>query len=397
MPGEIAEGNFLVTGAIGTGKTVMHRELMRSVVPTILPGTSRCALVYDLKCDLLSELHSMQPASDVIVFNPADNRSVAWDIAADVKTPDEAVNFAQALILRAELPGGQFFTHAACAIVTGVINSLNRTHSKNWDLRRLILLTTIRSKLERVLAGSDLIGQYFEPRTFANIHSSIVTRMAEFKAIAALWKHTGSKISLKEWLSARGSILVLAENLKLHPSLQHINRCAFTTISTAFLSEPESPKESRLWFFCDDLVGAGWLDLLPALMNARSKGVRCVLGFQDIEGLGSVYGNPVTPPEILNLCRSISWLKTNSAKTAEWASNFCGGVLPPSEFQNLPQFASGNSHGVHMIKGFDGIFKASAHHQFQKSDVLDFDPRPESQQFLEPWGPDDDKWFEGAE
>ena len=56
----------------------------------------------------------------------------------------------------------------------------------------------------------------------------------------------------------------------------------------------------------------------------------------------------------------------------------------PSEFLHLPDFASGNVHGVHTIEGLGGAFKASARYEFQKLDVLDFDPRPESEQILEP-------------
>jgi hypothetical protein len=174
LPGEIAEGNFLTVGAFGMGKTSMHRELLRSLIPSVRPGSDCRAVVFDTKCDLISKL----PASELIIFNPVDKRSVAWDIAADVNSPSQAHAFAEGL-LQNKTEGSQFFTKSASVIVAGVINSLNQTHSENWDLRRLILLTTDRRKLESVLVGSDLIQQYFsQPVTFANIQSTIVARMA---------------------------------------------------------------------------------------------------------------------------------------------------------------------------------------------------------------------------
>ena len=84
LPGEIADGNLLVAGAIGTGKTRMHRELMRSVVPNIHPGSDRRTLIYDGKCDPLSELHAIKPPSEVIVFSPIDRRSVCMGHRADI-------------------------------------------------------------------------------------------------------------------------------------------------------------------------------------------------------------------------------------------------------------------------------------------------------------------------
>jgi hypothetical protein len=422
LPGEIAEGNLLATGAIGTGKTRMHRELLRSVIPSIIAGSDRRALVYDVKCDLLSELHSMRPASPVLVFNPFDRRSVAWDIAADVCGPEQSSDFAEALIL----PGKndtEFFSAAARSIVAGVIDSLNARHPGKWTLRRLILVMSTQDRLERVLKGSDLIDEFFQPAdTFSNIKNTIANATRKLRVVAALWEHTADKISLKSWVENGDSILVLAGKENLQASLEPLNRVAFKMISSEFLSQRESPVYSRLWFFCDELKTAGRLDSLPALMNARSKGVRCVLGCQDIEGLIQAYNSHETPKEILNRCKTVTWLRLTSNDTADWASKrtsdmeryeYMGSktagknetsvseqltkreAVMAAEFLNLPDYVNGNVCGYHMIKGLGGIFQSTAHYQFNSSDVADFDPRPTSEQLLKPWGPDDDAWLDG--
>jgi hypothetical protein len=102
LPGDVAEGNLIVAGAVGTGKTRMHRETLTSIVPTIYPGSDRRALIYDVKCDLLSELSTMNPQAPIVIFNPWDKRSVAWDMALDIKTPTDSKAFAQALIIPRE-------------------------------------------------------------------------------------------------------------------------------------------------------------------------------------------------------------------------------------------------------------------------------------------------------
>lgn len=376
LPGEIAEGNLLTAGAIGTGKTRMHRELMRSIVPHIRPGSDRRALILDVKCDLLSELFTMDIACEVIVFNPFDKRSVAWDIAADVQSPDEAYCFAKALI-----PGHvgvqPFFRDAACVIVAEVINSLSRTHPGNWDLRRLIHVTANRSTLERVLAGSNCIHKYFsQPHIFAGIQSTIANATGKLEAVANFWDHAERKISLKEWVKTGDSILVLGEREPVKTLVQRINHLAFGMISTTLFTEPMSPRHSRLWFFCDDLMGAGRLDLLPAVLKTtRSQGVRCVLGFDEIESLIATYGNPETE-EILSSCATVSWLGTTSTTTAEWASKRSGDTLRPAEFLHRSNYASGNVQGVHLIRGLGGVFKADIHYEVPETNVLDFDPRP---------------------
>ena len=422
LPGEISDGNFLIAGAIGTGKTRMHREMIASLVPSIRPGSDRRIIIYDVKSDLLSELSSMELASSLIVFNPFDTRSVGWDMAADIKTHNDARNFAESLIQPSKGKDDAFFITGARNIVAGVINKLNAKHPDKWNLRHLVRITATRERLESILGDSDLIPQYFEPPdTFSNIRNTIANVMVPLQEVAALWSHT-KKISLKEWVKAGDSILILGGKEDLQASLQTLNRVAIKMISTAFLSEGESPRRTRLWFFCDELKYAGRLDSLPALLNGRSKGVRCVLGFQDIEGLESDYGNKEIPREILSRCSTVSFLRLTSPDTADWAGKRTGEVerfeymesqspeksekglaehltkrevILPSEFMSLPDFIEGKVHGFHMIKGVGGVFRSVAPYLFAKTDVLDFDPRPANQQELAAWNDQDQEWLEG--
>jgi hypothetical protein len=157
-------------------------------------------------------------------------------------------------------------------------------------------------------------------------------------------------------------------------------------------------------------------------MNARSKGVRCVLGFQDIEGLIQEYKSAEAAKEILSRCSTVSWYKLNSPDTAEWASKRSGEVerfeymdtqtqgntsvgeslakreaILPAQFQNLPDYTDGNVTGFHRIKGVSGVFEKTTHYEHVKAPVTDFDPCSAADQYLAPWGEDDDIWLDGAE
>ena len=399
VPGEIAAANVLCVGALGAGKTRMHRELMRSLVPTITPESDRRVLICDTKGDLVSELHEMGPSAEVLIFNPLDKRSIAWDVATDAQTAVEVRDFVEALFPADDRGTGGFFVDAARLIVGGVIDSFNRIHRRNWDLRRLVLVTRSRPRLERVLAGSNLVEQYFSGSdTFANIQNVIANAMEGLKPIAAAWNHTDRKISLRQWAAKGRSILVLGPGCEKDGSVQVVNRAAFSIIAKVVLAGLESPGLSRLWFFCDDLPAAGRLDSLLAMLNLRSKGVRCVLGVQALEGLTSAYGDRQTAMEIAARCATVSWLRLASAETAEWASKRTGGVIPPADFLDLPQAGAGDVHGVHLIRGVEGIFKCTAHYEFPKTNPADdFQPRPDSQFDLRPWSEDDDRWLEGGQ
>lgn len=412
LPGEIAIGNIITAGSIGTGKTRLHRELIASIVPHIMPDSDLRMLAYDVKCDLLAELFGMHPRCEVVVLNPFDRRSSAWDAAADVRTPEQSRQFAEAFIGPAKAGENPFFPEAARNITAGVIDKLNRLRPGQWTLRDVLRITASKERLRRLLTGTDLIGQYFEPRdTFDNIRQQLANATVPLEPVAALYERSARKISLRQWVKTGGSILVLGGKENLQASLQPLNRIVFAIISTEFLSEPESPTRARLWFFNDELKSAGRLETLPQLLNARSKGVRCVLGFQDLEGLTDAYGSKERAFEIVNRCATMTCLKLTSTETAEWASHRTGEferfeyfetqtkdgknvgehltkreAILPSEFLNLPDFHEGKVAGIHLIRGVNGVFKSTSHRSFSKTDKADdFHPRDEREQELAPW------------
>jgi hypothetical protein len=393
LPGEVAEGNLLVVGAIGSGKTLMHRELMRSVVPSIHPGSFRKALVYDAKCDLLSSLFAMPLASEVLIFNPFDKRSVAWDLAADVQTQAQARNLAESLIRPQWEEEHPYFMEAAREMLTDVINWLNLSHPGNWDLRRLIHITGKREKLTRVLSRSGYNEYQLPESGYANIQATVMKAVLKLKPVASLWGGTRRRISLRHWARHEESILVLESKVEQSAHLQPIYNAAFKIISTTILSEQNTPAHSRFGLFCDDLTTLGLLDPISTMLNARSKGVRCALVLRDVEGLAAKLHSAGTAEEIVNRCATVSWLKLSSAETAAWASRRCGEAVGPSEFLNLPSYSSGEVSGIHLIRNVGGVFKSTARYEFARTTTADFEARSRSDEILPPWNASDDEWL----
>jgi len=419
-PAEIAFGNIVVAGAVGTGKTLMHRELIASVVPHVRPGTDRRVIIYDVKSDLIAELNTMNVACDVLIMNPFDRRSIAWDLAADINTPARARQFAHAVILSGADEDSQFFASAARSVITGVINALNRRQRGDWTLRDLINISADK-KLMEVLLGrnSRLVKQFFYPdKTFSNVINQIAIVMTELEPVAALWYQKGSNqsLSLREWVERGDSILVLGGNEDNKESLQILNRAMLKIVTAALFTLGESPTKTRMWFFCDELSEAGRLDGLPTLLNARSKGVRCVLGFQDFDGLFIGYESHDKAKAIVGKCDTISWLRLTNDETAEWASKRSGkaerlekmdsvskdGVttgehlaerdaIMASEFMGLPVITDGMVDGYHMIRGIRGINRRQLNYEYKKLNRADdFWPHPKTvtQELLE-WNTED--------
>ncbi|MBL9171423.1 MAG: type IV secretion system DNA-binding domain-containing protein [Verrucomicrobiales bacterium] len=448
LPARVAYGHLAVVGATGSGKTLLQRLLMQSVLPHIGTHPGQRALIYDAKQDILGLLGGMDLRCRIDLLNPLDSRSVAWDLAADVTSPAAAWQAATLLIPKATHDANPFFSNAARHLLYGVLLAFMLHAPLKWTLRQLVLVLRQERLLRSLLANHDATGyllQYFEhPSTFQNILSTLLTRMAPYEIIAAAWDRSRSKISLRQWVDS-DSILVLGNDEDNRAAIDTLNQLIFKRLSELILARPElKPEESETtWLLLDEVRQAGKLDGLSALMTkGRSKGAAVLLGFQDINGLRDVYGREVAD-ELVGQCNTKAILRLNSPETANWASRIVGS----SEFLETRKSRSRSrdvrDHGLHegasfgvsfsdaitkrdlildsefldfpetsLEAGLSGVFVSPVTGAFRDHlpgrwlgdrlrsplpDFRNFIPRPEAHQYLRPWSNQDSDIFKLAE
>lgn len=116
-------GNILVTGAQGSGKSTIVKPLVKSIA-----NTEAQMLIYDAKREYTPLFHQ----KGHVLISPTDKRSVYWDIAADVKTPEIAYEIASCFISKSDKE--PIWGNGARLILTGCMVSLNRLkESWSWD------------------------------------------------------------------------------------------------------------------------------------------------------------------------------------------------------------------------------------------------------------------------
>jgi len=327
IPERFAEQHFLLVGATGSGKTIALRLLLQSVLPLIAPGSDRRALVYDAKQDMMEILSGLPLSCEVILLNPFDARSAAWDMAKDVTTLATALQIAS-IFIADERGDNSFFAKAARDLFAGVLVALHNTQPGDWTLADVVAILSSRDKtkalLERVPHTRYMAQEHFsrEEKTLANVQYTITANIAYLRPIAGLWHHARRRISLTEWIKSE-SILVLGNMEHLRCPLDAVNRALFQRLVELAIAQSESTTR-RTWFFLDELKEAGKLDALPRLLTkGRSKGVRAALAFQTIEGMNDVYGDRLAS-EIAGLPANKCLLRTDSEHTAAWASRVIG-------------------------------------------------------------------------
>ncbi len=174
--------------------------------------------ILDAKCDMPAFLKHTGTTCPVYTFNSFDARAsfphaVAWDVASDVTSPARALNLAGALIPGEQGGSNRYFTDAARQVVAGVIESFIRHSPGVWTFSDLVfsLLSMERTKeiLLRDTDGEDVVANFFgDERTGYQVFTTIVSRMAYFKSVAALWQRTSDKLSIKSWLADEAILLL---------------------------------------------------------------------------------------------------------------------------------------------------------------------------------------------
>lgn len=330
-----------IVGSTGSGKTILLKHFMRSVLAAPLDdgGLQFRAVVYDPKRELYPFLRMMEiPESQIIVTHPFDSRSASWDIAADFTEPAQIEELAELVVPKSEHPkegdASQFFEATARIIVQDVMESLHRIRPGDWDMRDvvevLVSLDFLRAVLEKTPSGRDTWTACLEPldrdrgdKTANSILSTLHSYARPFQSLASLWHRSERKFSLEKWHVGSG-ILLLGTDPRRERTMQRVNRLLIRRISQLVLARDDERPIDLTWFFLDELREAGKLHGLRQLMTqGRSKGARLMIGFQDMEGLYSLYGEHEAE-EMVGLCANRLMLHIDNPKTRKWASDFMG-------------------------------------------------------------------------
>ncbi len=344
LPLSEATGHFLAIGARGSGKTVIMRRFLQSVVPTIVPDSDTRLLTFDIKQDMLPLLAGMRARVPVRTTSPFDARGVAWDLSRDVREPQVATEIAFTLF--PELQESQpFFTDAARHLLWGVLIRF-LLGGAEWNLGDVLRAMRKPRQLRSVLKGAehtrDLVDQYLrDPRLAANISSTIATKLLPFEPIAAAWDSATEKVSLEEWATS-SQILILGNSETSRTAIQAINRCMFKRAMDICLHQSESFSR-RTFVLADELVEAGRLPgFVSALKRGRSKGLAVCAGFQSVAGLRDpkLYG-PYFSAELLGLFANRFIGRLECPETAEFVSKLFG----DQEIENVSTSRTSSNQG----------------------------------------------------
>jgi type IV secretory pathway TraG/TraD family ATPase VirD4 len=328
LPESETTNHFGFIGSTGSGKSTALTCLLESGIADIGTGVDKRAIVYDAKQDALPLLHAICPKAEILTTNPFDSRSVAWDLAKDIRESRVSIETAFTFIPSDNGETQVFFPNAARHLMHGIMLAFTIA-GYDWTLadvlRALAKPNRVKAILKRHPATRDILGKYFfDARLLANIFSTIASKLLPLEPVAAAWEHAHRKVSLKEW-SESEMILVLGNSEIGRTAIDAINRCMFKRGSDLTLNSSESFTR-RNWFVIDELSEAGRLDGIVSLAKkGRSKGAVLCICIQGLQGLrdSRLYG-PHLSEELLAQIGNRFLGRIECPETSEFCSRHIG-------------------------------------------------------------------------
>lgn len=298
MPTANENLHLLISGATGSGKSVLLRNMAASVLkrsqhdmarhlPGQTPTRNDRMIVIDPNGDLLSKF--WQP-NDVIL-NPYDARSQGWSFFNEVRADYDWKRLARSMVPMSQDRNAEEWNDFGRLLLRETAKKLYELQGEEASIMDLFRLCTIEDPkvlkqfLEGTLAESLFVGSSEASKALSSARFVLSNKLSE---------HTGMKpgrFSIRDWLTKPdGSNLYINWREDMMSSMKPLVSSWADVFITSILSMPESAHR-RWWLFIDELASLEALPSLEAgLTKGRKNGLRIVAGLQSTSQLEHIYG-----------------------------------------------------------------------------------------------------------
>jgi type IV secretory pathway TraG/TraD family ATPase VirD4 len=308
--------HFKLVGTTGTGKSTAIQELLGGALKR-----GDAAIIADPDGGYLARFHDR----DDVILNPFEPRSRRWDPFAEIRESYDVEMLASSLMPGGEDSSGREWRSYARTFFTAVARRcFQEGRCDVAELWRLLLVAPA-TEIYPMVVGTP--AQPFleadNARMFGSIRSVAGSALAALEHIAA--QRGGTKFSVRQWVREGRGVLFLPYRATQIAAL-HSTIAAWLRL--AIFEAMNGPEQDRhLWLIVDELDALGQIEgLKDALARLRKFGGRCVLGFQSVAQVATIYGAGDAQTIIEN-CGNTLLLRCSSSEhggTSLFASRLIG-------------------------------------------------------------------------
>jgi type IV secretory pathway TraG/TraD family ATPase VirD4 len=317
VPARDEAKHFKLIGTTGTGKSTAVREMMSSAL-----ARGDRAVIADPDGGYLRRFY--QKSRGDVILNPFDERSVKWDLFAEVRNPYDVEQLARSLIPDHEGADRSWRGYARTFFTSVTRQAREGGVSDIGELYRLLVIADA-GELRHLVRGTP--AQPFLEEHNSRMFDSI--RSVTSSAVGALdyiSQQKSPQFSIRNWVDDQKSGVLFIPYKAGQIAALGSTISAWMRLAI-FETMDHGEENARLWFVVDELDALGQIDgLKDALARLRKFNGRCVLGFQSIAQVSSTYGEGAAHTIVEN-CGNTLILRCSSSEgggTARFASQLIG-------------------------------------------------------------------------
>jgi type IV secretory pathway TraG/TraD family ATPase VirD4 len=317
VPAQDETKHFKLIGTTGTGKSTAIQEIMHSAL-----ARGDRAVIADPDGGYLRRFYRKDRGD--IILNPFDERSVKWDLFAEIRGAHDVEQLARSLIPDHDGQDRSWRGYARTFFTAVTRQAREGGVSDVGELYRLLVVAEA-GELRGLLHGTP--AQPFldehNSRMFDSIRSVTSSAVGSLDYIS---QQKSAGFSIRDWVSdEKPGVLFIpykaGEIAALRSTISGWMRVAI------FETMDRGEQKVGLWFVVDELDALGQIDgLKDALARLRKFNGRCVLGFQSVAQVSGTYGQGDAHTIVEN-CGNTLILRCSASEgggTARFASQLIG-------------------------------------------------------------------------
>lgn len=329
-------------GATRAGKSLTIEMLM---YPVLIAIKNVCkeqrrkrplrAFIFDVDGTTIPQLERIgfQPG-EYIILNPVDSRRWGWATGKDIVSSDDILAFVEVLLPSEKMKQGDlaYWGPLARHLLQETIEYLIDTLDTEWTLWDIFKIIYYDEQQRESLfqhhphLREELYLNVNQPnyKHFRTVLNTIRSELGEIEGMAALWHETSKKVSIREFLSSSGVLVIPEHGVKAKDSLRKINSFIIELVSKFSIDEGLLPNEQQpnTWIVVDEATRIAPIPRFDDfLTNGLKRGISVIFGFQSYSKAQQEFGENDLEA-ILEQCTMTALLRLD-AKSAEWASEKC--------------------------------------------------------------------------
>lgn len=305
----------LILGRPGAGKTVLLSGLLERLMEREERG-----IVYDFKGDYVARFY--RPDRDLL-FNPVDERCLAWNLFDEIRMLTDIDVIAHALIPTLQT-NDPFWNNGARDVFSGLLHALYQKNLRtNADIWKAVSAPgkEISASLSKV-PGAEAGFRCVEEGGSKQAMSILSVMMQYVKCFEHLSKLKGG-FQIEDWLEQGKGWIFVTNYPGIADTLRPMISLFIDLIGRRLLSLNDD-RHRRIYLFIDEFGTLQPLSIMVQLLTlSRSKGGSVWLGIQDIGQIDKIYG-PSLRQAIINACGTTAIFSVSDPQSAKFLSTKIG-------------------------------------------------------------------------